>query len=163
MVSKKAPEGPTPPRRANFKPEKEGPTPTQKADPNPKKEGPTPTRRANPCLLFFPNQHLNKNMDFVCNYSLLPQKAGQPQAQDRRANPDPNWKTPTARRKGQPQTPTLTKEGPTPTRRANPTPKGQLQHREGRAGPQTRCFYYNPFCLLELKIIISIITIIIKL
>ena len=26
-------------------------------------------------------------MDFICNYLLLPQKAGQPQAKDRRANP----------------------------------------------------------------------------
>ena len=47
-------------------------------------------------------------MDFICNDLLLPQKAGQPQAKDRRTNPDP---------KGQPKQ----QEG-----RANPHPeKGQ--------------------------------------
>ena len=98
--------------RIGFKKAPEGPTSTprsRRADPNPKDQ---------PLSSFFLHQHLYKNIVFVCNYLLLPQKADQPQAQDRRANPtgraNPNTKN----------------EGPTPTRRANSTP------REGTANPK---------------------------
>ena len=64
-------------------------TPLGHRPPNPKKEGqpqpkgPTPTRRANTCLFFSLHHHTYKNMDFICIYLVLPQKAGQPQPQER--------------------------------------------------------------------------------
>ena len=122
---------PTPPRKANFNPEKEGPTPNPKRKGQPQPTGPTPTQRADPCLLFSSTNINFKNIDFVCDYLLFTTTESWPIHKPKRRKGQPRPEGPKPRpQEGRANPHGQEKEGPTPT------PKGQLQPREGRANPK---------------------------